>query len=157
MSSIHGRYGGQRTSIQIPYVVGNLPTDMYVTEGGRFTSGKSQSCFAVLEFRFVVLPVIFTLSVILFDEFVSPVVYLYEAVCLLKSVIKDQAYFLIVERVDIATAVNANGVVVSDQGTQSWIQNQIQYFFLWLEKNCRFGDLLAWSLFENDIVQFELA
>lgn len=41
---------------------------------------------------------------------------LYDAACLLKSVIRDRAYFLIAERVDIATAVNASGVVVSDQG-----------------------------------------
>ncbi|KAK9067624.1 hypothetical protein SSX86_011735 [Deinandra increscens subsp. villosa] len=41
---------------------------------------------------------------------------LYDAACLLKSVIRDRAYLLISERVDIATAVNASGVVVSDQG-----------------------------------------
>lgn len=41
---------------------------------------------------------------------------LYEAACLLKSVIKDRAYLLIDERVDIAAAVSANGVVLSDQG-----------------------------------------
>ncbi|KAG7036365.1 putative transmembrane GTPase FZO-like, chloroplastic [Cucurbita argyrosperma subsp. argyrosperma] len=41
---------------------------------------------------------------------------LYEAACKLKSVVGDRAYFLIAERVDIATAVNASGVVLSDQG-----------------------------------------
>lgn len=41
---------------------------------------------------------------------------LYEAACLLKSLIKDRAYLLIDERVDIAAAVSANGVVLSDQG-----------------------------------------
>lgn len=41
---------------------------------------------------------------------------LYDAGCLLKSIIRDRAYLLIDERVDIATAVNASGVVVSDQG-----------------------------------------
>ncbi|XP_052211218.1 probable transmembrane GTPase FZO-like, chloroplastic isoform X2 [Diospyros lotus] len=41
---------------------------------------------------------------------------LYEAACLLKSVIRDRAYFMIAERVDIAAAVNASGVVLSDQG-----------------------------------------
>ncbi|KAK2648293.1 hypothetical protein Ddye_015782 [Dipteronia dyeriana] len=41
---------------------------------------------------------------------------LYEAACLLKSLVKDRAYFLIAERVDIAAAVNASGVVLSDQG-----------------------------------------
>ncbi|XP_038887624.1 probable transmembrane GTPase FZO-like, chloroplastic [Benincasa hispida] len=41
---------------------------------------------------------------------------LYEAACKLKSVVGDRAYLLIAERVDIATAVNANGVVLSDQG-----------------------------------------
>ncbi|KAG8389354.1 hypothetical protein BUALT_Bualt02G0220600 [Buddleja alternifolia] len=41
---------------------------------------------------------------------------LYEAACLLKSLIKDRAYLLIDERVDIAAAVNASGVLLSDQG-----------------------------------------
>lgn len=41
---------------------------------------------------------------------------LYEAACLLKSVIRDRAYLLLAERVDIAAAVNASGVVLSDQG-----------------------------------------
>ncbi|XP_010522727.1 PREDICTED: probable transmembrane GTPase FZO-like, chloroplastic isoform X2 [Tarenaya hassleriana] len=41
---------------------------------------------------------------------------LYEAACLLKSVVKGRAYLLISERVDIATAVGASGVVLSDQG-----------------------------------------
>ncbi|KAH9729875.1 putative transmembrane GTPase FZO-like [Citrus sinensis] len=40
----------------------------------------------------------------------------YEAACLLKSVVKDRALFLIAERVDIAAAVNASGVLLSDQG-----------------------------------------
>ncbi|KAL3328461.1 hypothetical protein AABB24_035876 [Solanum stoloniferum] len=40
---------------------------------------------------------------------------LYEAACLLKSVIKGRAYLLIDGRVDIATAVNASGVLLSDQ------------------------------------------
>ncbi|KAI3688918.1 hypothetical protein L2E82_46852 [Cichorium intybus] len=35
---------------------------------------------------------------------------LYDAACLLKSVIRDPVYFLIAERVDIATAINASGV-----------------------------------------------
>ncbi|KAJ4968941.1 hypothetical protein NE237_015642 [Protea cynaroides] len=41
---------------------------------------------------------------------------LYEAACLLKSVIRDRAYLLIAERVDIAAAVGASGVLLSDQG-----------------------------------------
>ncbi|KAA8543233.1 hypothetical protein F0562_021272 [Nyssa sinensis] len=41
---------------------------------------------------------------------------LYEAACLLKSVIRDRAYLMIAERVDIAAAVNASGVMLSDQG-----------------------------------------
>ncbi|XP_078445105.1 FZO-like protein [Wolffia australiana] len=41
---------------------------------------------------------------------------LYEAACVLKSVIRERAYFLISERVDIASAVGASGVVLSDQG-----------------------------------------
>ncbi|KAK4762897.1 hypothetical protein SAY86_008665 [Trapa natans] len=44
---------------------------------------------------------------------------LYEAACVLKSVIRDRAYLLIAERVDIASAVNANGVLLSDQGLPS--------------------------------------
>ncbi|GAV57786.1 MMR_HSR1 domain-containing protein, partial [Cephalotus follicularis] len=40
----------------------------------------------------------------------------YEAACLLKSLIKERAYFLVAERVDVAVAVNASGVVLSDQG-----------------------------------------
>ncbi|XP_031744115.1 probable transmembrane GTPase FZO-like, chloroplastic isoform X2 [Cucumis sativus] len=41
---------------------------------------------------------------------------LYEAACKLKSLVGDRAYLLIAERVDIATAVGASGVVLSDQG-----------------------------------------
>lgn len=41
---------------------------------------------------------------------------LYEAAGILKSVIADRAYLLIAERVDIAAAVGASGVVLSDQG-----------------------------------------
>ncbi|KAM7521587.1 hypothetical protein LguiA_011489 [Lonicera macranthoides] len=41
---------------------------------------------------------------------------LYEAACLLKSVIKDRAYLMVADRVDIAAAVGASGVVLSDQG-----------------------------------------
>lgn len=41
---------------------------------------------------------------------------LYEAACLLKSVIRERAYLLVDERVDIAAAVNASGVLLSDQG-----------------------------------------
>ncbi|XP_043691420.1 probable transmembrane GTPase FZO-like, chloroplastic isoform X2 [Telopea speciosissima] len=41
---------------------------------------------------------------------------LYEAACLLKSVLRDRAYLLITERVDIAAAVGASGVLLSDQG-----------------------------------------
>ncbi|CAM8923161.1 unnamed protein product [Rhodiola kirilowii] len=41
---------------------------------------------------------------------------LYEAAVLLKSVVRDRAALMILDRVDIATAVNANGVVLSDQG-----------------------------------------
>lgn len=41
---------------------------------------------------------------------------LYEAACLLKSVVRERAYLMVAERVDIAAAVNANGVVLSDKG-----------------------------------------
>jgi thiamine monophosphate synthase len=46
---------------------------------------------------------------------------LYEAACLVKSVVRDRAYLLIGERVDIATAVDASGVVLSDQGLSCFI------------------------------------
>lgn len=42
---------------------------------------------------------------------------MYDAACLLKAVIQDRAYLLVDERVDVATAVNASGVVLSDQGS----------------------------------------
>lgn len=41
---------------------------------------------------------------------------LYEAALLLKSVIRERAYLIIDERVDIAAAVNASGALLSDQG-----------------------------------------
>ncbi|CAH9081216.1 unnamed protein product [Cuscuta europaea] len=41
---------------------------------------------------------------------------LYDAACLLKSVIRERAYLLVDERVDIAAAVNASGVLLSDHG-----------------------------------------
>ncbi|KAF3436303.1 hypothetical protein FNV43_RR23395 [Rhamnella rubrinervis] len=40
----------------------------------------------------------------------------YQAACKLKSVVRDRAYLLVSERVDIAAAANASGVVLSDQG-----------------------------------------
>lgn len=43
---------------------------------------------------------------------------LYEAACKLKLVLGDRAYLLVTERVDIAAAANASGVVLSDQGIQ---------------------------------------
>ncbi|RRT34692.1 hypothetical protein B296_00053661 [Ensete ventricosum] len=42
---------------------------------------------------------------------------LYEAACALKSLLRDRAYLLIAERVDIAAAVGASGVVLSDAGS----------------------------------------
>ncbi|KAJ6337111.1 hypothetical protein OIU76_006892 [Salix suchowensis] len=48
---------------------------------------------------------------------------LYEAACLVKSVVRDRAYLLIGERVDIAAAVNSRGVVLSDQGLPSITPN----------------------------------
>lgn len=41
---------------------------------------------------------------------------LYEAARVVKSIVRDRAYFLIAERVDIASAVNASGVLLSDEG-----------------------------------------
>ncbi|KAH8515506.1 hypothetical protein H0E87_004104 [Populus deltoides] len=46
---------------------------------------------------------------------------LYEAAFLVKSVVRDRAYLLIRERVDIAAAVNARGVVLSDQGLPAFV------------------------------------
>ncbi|KAI4301261.1 hypothetical protein L6164_034555 [Bauhinia variegata] len=41
---------------------------------------------------------------------------LYEAACLLKAVVQDRAYLLVAERVDIASAAGASGVLLCDQG-----------------------------------------
>lgn len=41
---------------------------------------------------------------------------LYEAACALKSMVGDRAYLLVAERVDVAAAVGASGVVLSDAG-----------------------------------------
>lgn len=40
----------------------------------------------------------------------------YEAACALKPVVADRAYFLIAERVDVASAIGASGVVLQDDG-----------------------------------------
>ncbi|QCE06434.1 thiamine-phosphate pyrophosphorylase [Vigna unguiculata] len=41
---------------------------------------------------------------------------LYQAACSLKSLLQDRAYLLVAERVDIAAAAAASGVLLSDQG-----------------------------------------
>ncbi|XP_045808874.1 probable transmembrane GTPase FZO-like, chloroplastic [Trifolium pratense] len=41
---------------------------------------------------------------------------LYEAACLLKSLVRERAYLLVAERVDIAAAAVTSGVLLSDQG-----------------------------------------
>lgn len=41
---------------------------------------------------------------------------LYEAACILKSLVGERAYLLVAERVDIAAAASASGVLLSDQG-----------------------------------------
>lgn len=46
---------------------------------------------------------------------------LYEAACALKSFLRDRAYLLIAERVDIAAAVGASGVVLSDSGKYQYV------------------------------------
>lgn len=51
---------------------------------------------------------------------------LYEAACLLKSLVKGRAYLLIAERVDIATAVGASGVALADEGKTNF-SNFIQF------------------------------
>ncbi|KAJ4804839.1 tRNA modification GTPase MnmE [Rhynchospora pubera] len=40
----------------------------------------------------------------------------YDAACALKPVVADRAYFLIAERVDVASAIGATGVVLQDDG-----------------------------------------
>lgn len=49
---------------------------------------------------------------------------LYEAACSLKSLLQDRAYLLVAERVDIAAAAAASGVLLSDQGSLLY---QIKY------------------------------
>lgn len=56
---------------------------------------------------------------------------LYEAACVLKSVIRDRAYLLIAERVDIASAVNASGVLLSDQGGSFFLRFGFLFFMLY--------------------------
>lgn len=46
----------------------------------------------------------------------------YEAACVLKPVVADRAYFLIAERVDVASAVGASGVVLQDDGLFLWFK-----------------------------------
>ncbi|KAL5068216.1 hypothetical protein RYX36_019103 [Vicia faba] len=41
---------------------------------------------------------------------------LYEAACVLKSLVRDRAYLLVAERVDIAAAAATSGVLLSDKG-----------------------------------------
>ena len=42
--------------------------------------------------------------------------YRYEAACLLKETLRGRAALLLVDRTDIATAAEADGVLLSDQG-----------------------------------------
>ena len=46
---------------------------------------------------------------------VSPL-FRYEAACLLKETLRGRAALLLVDRTDIATAAEADGVLLSDQG-----------------------------------------
>lgn len=50
---------------------------------------------------------------------------LYEAACSLKSLLQDRAYLLVAERVDIAAAAAASGVLLSDQGSFTSLIYQI--------------------------------
>ena len=72
---------------------------------------------------------------------------LYEAACLLKSVIKDRAYLLVAERVDIAAAAGATGVLLSDQGTYSnsyyYIINR--FCISWFSANTIIYNWLSWD------------
>lgn len=51
---------------------------------------------------------------------------LYEAACMLKSLVRDRAYLLIAERVDIAAAAATSGVLLSDKGSRSF---SFEHFF----------------------------
>lgn len=67
---------------------------------------------------------------------------LYEAARMLKSAIRDRAYFLISERVDVAAAVGSSGVVLSDQG----LRPSFVVFFC----------LLVYGFFHRKCVNFDL-
>ena len=57
---------------------------------------------------------------------------LYEAARLLKSVVGDRAYMLIAERVDVAAAVGASGVLLSDQGSLLFFSFQLHQIGFYL-------------------------
>ena len=57
---------------------------------------------------------------------------LYEAARLLKSVVGDRAYMLIAERVDVAAAVGASGVLLSDQGSLFFFSFQLHQIGFYL-------------------------
>lgn len=67
---------------------------------------------------------------------------LYEAACLLKSLVKGRAYLLIAERVDIATAVGASGVALSDDGKTNFCKKFIQFLAFWMQFPSRSCSLL---------------
>lgn len=64
---------------------------------------------------------------------------LYEAACALKNLVRERAYFLVAERVDIAAAAGASGVLLSDKG---WF---FFFTFFWLPSCWR--AVKKWLLF----------
>lgn len=54
----------------------------------------------------------------------------YEAACRLKSLVRNRAYLLVSERVDIAAAANASGVLLSDRGLFLWRYYSSSYYAL---------------------------
>ncbi|XP_044487086.1 probable transmembrane GTPase FZO-like, chloroplastic [Mangifera indica] len=94
--------GYKRPEIKVPNVVLQLEPDEVLT-GGNVLDLIDQ---AVAKF----------VGIVLLNDGDASGKSVYDAACVLKSLVKDRAYFLISERVDIAAAVNASGVVLSDQG-----------------------------------------
>ncbi|RZR95235.1 hypothetical protein BHM03_00024061 [Ensete ventricosum] len=84
---------------------------------------------------------------------------LYEAACALKSLLRDRAYLLIAERVDIAAAVGASGVVLSDAG-QWHVQMKVLRFDLyrlvWVVHNDSTGYRYAGRLLPCGIVEISV-
>ncbi|KVH94393.1 Aldolase-type TIM barrel [Cynara cardunculus var. scolymus] len=95
--------GYKRPEIKIPNVVLQLDPEDVLDDGNRVVEVVDEAVSGLV-------------GIVVLNSGEGSGRNLYDAACLLKSVIRDRAYLLIAERVDISTAVNASGVVVSDQG-----------------------------------------